>query len=488
MSRTRTAAIVFGCALAGKLLLLAVFGPLIAPDTPAYIDYAKAILTDASWRTRADLGSSFAPDLVFRMVGYPLVVAAFESLSPLRWQGWLIAFQILISALASARLYVVFERISQNRKLALGLAFAHATAINLVFDQFILTDAIYLALWIFATCSIVEISLDREASWCRLCEISAAFLGCFLLREVTGTLVLLWLPLLVIALARVHRLGRSLMLAALVLTPVFSAQQAYNTWNVYRTGERFVTTSYQLVLLQPLVNAARYDRSIFGGSEPLDVVARPVLSRFGYDEAYAISVALHRDYGWNALHNARELERRYWQAWRQHPVAMLRAMSERFRFGYLMALVAPLSSLNMTLSWTGAAENNALSFSTLSRKTFKEGRIQYALLWLFDILCRLASLAIFVTVAAAAATAAWRIRELGKYPLVLEMLAMTALAGGFFGAHALVHVEERYLMPIFPVILMAFAIAIRMRAELFQPLPLPHWFKRSPAQMGTIRI
>ncbi len=466
MSRRGAAAVLFGCLLALKLLLLIVVGPLIAPDTPPYVEYANAILADSGWRMRADLGATFAPNLVYRMMGFPLLIAAFKSLSASHWQWLFVGFQIVIAVLATCRLFVVLDRISGNRSLALGLAVAQATAINIVFDQFVLTDGVYLALLMFATCSIVEISLDGVVSKSRLFEISAAFAGCFFLREATSTLVLLWVPLLVIALSRALSLRGAAIVAALVVMPVFASQFAYKTWNQYRTGERFVTTSYQLVLLQPLVKAYRYDKAIFGGDEPLDRVARQHVSRYHYEEAVVVGDALHREYGWNALRSAHEIERRFWKAWRQQPSAMARAMSDRLKFGYTMILVEPLSSMNFLVSWISAANNNAVSFGTLTRKTFKEGRIWYAPLWLFDLACRLASLLILVSVVAGAAYLAFRIRTFATLPLALEALALTALAGGFIGAHVIVHLEERYMMPIVPMGLMVFAFLVRNRGVL----------------------
>ena len=479
MSRRGAAALLFAGILALKLLLLALLGPLMAPDTPAYVEYATAIMADAGWRTRADLGATFAPNLVFRMMGFPLVVAGFKSLSASHWQWLFVGFQIVIAVLATCRLFVVLDRISGNRNLALGLAVAQATAINIAFDQFVLTDGLYLALMMFATCSIVEISLDRAVSTYRLFEISALFAGCFFLREATSTLILLWIPLLVIALSRAMSLRGAALVAALVVMPVFASQFAYKSWNQYRTGERFVTTSYQLVLLQPLVKAYRYDKAIFGGDELLDRVARQHVSRYHYDEVVVVGDALHREHGWNALHSAREIERRFWKAWREHPGAMLRATGDRLKFGYTMILVEPLSSVNFLVNWISAANNNAVSFGTLTRKTFKEGRIWYAPLWLFDLACRLASILILVSIMAGAAYLAWRIRTFATLPLALEALALTALAGGFIGAHVIVHLEERYMMPIVPVGLMVFAFLVRNRGALLEA------WRGAPATVAT---
>jgi hypothetical protein len=41
--------------------------------------------------------------------------------------------------------------------------------------------------------------------------------------------------------------------------------------------------------------------------------------------------------------------------------------------------------------------------------------------------------------------------------MVPETLAMSALISGYYGAHAIVHLEERYIMILFPVVLLIFA-------------------------------
>jgi hypothetical protein len=454
--------LVFGALAIAKLLTLIFLGPLRAPDTPAYVEFAKTIVSDPDWRSTVDFASSFAPNTIYRMIGYPMLIVVFQALVGERWDYAIVAAQLVLAAYATSRVFLVLDRISGNRGLAAGLAVAQATAVNFVFDQFVLTDSFYLSLLILATCGIVETSLDSQARIPRLAGIALCFVGCFLLREATSTLVLLWLPLLVLALSRAMKLRSALAVAVLIVAPVFVAKSAYSSWNYARTGERLVTTSYQLVLLQPLVKGYRYDKSIFAGDTPFDAIARRTVVTFSYDEVWMINHLAHKELGWTAPVIAKEVERRFWRfAW-NHPRAALMAVREEVRFNHAMLLVSPVPTMNLLLGWIGVGGKNPVSLSTLNRRVFKEGRVTYLPLLVVDLVSRLASIIILLISIWGVYQLVFRFREMARRQLVPESLAMAALVAGFYGAHAIVHLEDRYLMALFPIVLMIFANVVRL--------------------------
>jgi len=185
-----------------KFAVLYFLGPLPAPDSPNYIAYADHILRSNQWRTNVDLGATSAPIPLFRMVGYPLVLVGAKQLSPDGWLWLVVSLQLVLSVLATYRLFRLLCRVSGNPNLALFFSLAQATAITMFFDQMVLTDTLYLFLLTHITCSIVEISLDRRLGYFRSVSFAASFAACFLLREASAVLCLLWFPLLLIALSR----------------------------------------------------------------------------------------------------------------------------------------------------------------------------------------------------------------------------------------------------------------------------------------------
>lgn len=453
-----------------KLALWMWLGPQVAPDTRHYAIYAEAMSKDSRWLTAIDWKSAPAPSLTLRMIGYPALIYISQSISLANWQWLLTALQILLSVYVTLRLFLVLGRLCQLRWLAVALALAHATSVTLMFDQFILTDAVNLSALLLATLAMLELSLGERTSWWRLAEIALGFLFAFLMRDATAMLMWFWLPLLAVALSRSMSVWRAAAIGVALLAPTLIAKQVYAQWNVLRTGDRFVTTSYQSVLALPLVKAYQFDKTIFGGDNVIDRVARETITRHTFDDVLAMNHRLHAAYGVTAPQMMREMERRFWRLLVDHPRAFLLAFFDRQRVNYAFSLVAPLSSVNSLVSMADPSRNNFVSHLTLRRHVFSEGRVQFLPLLLIDVASRAASILILMYAFAGTFLMLRRRRELAGTPLVLEAIAMAALVGSFYMAHAIVNLEERYLMPMFPVVLMMFAIAVRLAPQLGLPV------------------
>src|SRR6516165_12736752 len=73
----RSIAYFLGGVITIKLAVLFLVGPVIWPDTEAYISFADVILARAQvFDHMGFAGGPAAPILVFRLAGYPLVLAA----------------------------------------------------------------------------------------------------------------------------------------------------------------------------------------------------------------------------------------------------------------------------------------------------------------------------------------------------------------------------------------------------------------------------
>jgi len=264
---------------------------------------------------------------------------------------------------------------------------------------------------------------------------------------------------------------RALAAAVLIFVPLFASIAAYKSWNEMRTGHPIVTTSYQLVLMYPLIRAYRYDPSIFAGESDFDRVARASISRYRYEDGIEINQTLHSRYKWNGIALAREVESRYWRAWRTNFVAMLRATADRMRFADATILVQPVGTLNMILSWAKVTEWNALSTTTLARNVFAQGNVGYLPLLFFDLAGKIASVAIVIALALGAVQALRHWPSSRSRPLILEFMAMGAIIAGFYGAHAIVRIDHRYLMPLLPVAFIMASVLYRQRDILFLSAP-----------------
>jgi hypothetical protein len=467
-SRAPAVATILVALAASKLVLLGLLGPLPAPDTPAYTGYAGVILRDSRWLTSVDFTAGFAPIEAFRMAGYPLLIALARCITPQLWDWAVVLIQILVALLATLSLYRVLWLLSENARLAASLTVAQAAGLNFVFDQSILTDSLYLSLLVLVTCALVRSSIEKRLPAVRLAFSSIAFAACLMLREASTLLCPLFSPLLFLALVRSgYSRVRATALVFATFLPLLATSQAYKAWNEARTGISFLTTGYQTAALLPLVEAYRYDSKVFAGSDVFDSVARAQIHEFGFSEVLAINEILFRDMGWSGLQIAREVERRYWQTWLRHPLAMVRATLSRIRLKEAMMLVQPFASLNMLWLLANSSEEKRISFVDLGRHIFLEGQLTMVPLWAADLFMHAAALSMLVLAGASILiTACSPSRR--RTTLAPEVLALAFAAVGIFGAHLPVHVESRYLMPCYAIIFLICAWGWRYRYELFR--------------------
>lgn len=446
-----------------KLGLLVTIGPVHAPDSAEYLNFGRAILAGNVSLREIDFARHMAPVTMFRMAGYPAIVAGALAVSNDAWAWLICALQIGVAVCVSVYFYVVARAVAGDWRLALLLTVAQASALNGAIDQFILTDSLYVSLCTLATLALVEIAILAKPPAGRLFAAAAALTGAFLIREAHLMLCLLWAPLAFVALVQRQAIIRALLGTAIMLAPILLTSHVYQSWNLHRSGTRMLTTVYQVVLLHPLVRAQRHDPQIFGGDTDIERTARATIKNYDYADTVAINQTLHRDHGWRAPELARDMQRRYWQAWRQHPYAMLRAAADRIGFDHLLLIVQPLATVNYLLSQSSPELRNAVSFSTLKTRVFKSGQIQYLPLLLFDIAAKMASLVLLAMAIRTATVACTGLR--------LPSLALMMLPAGYYAAHIAVHFDDRYMMPVIPAVLLGAAIGWRDVATKRQSRP-----------------
>ena len=113
MLNCKLVGVFLGGVIAIKLAVLLLIGPIIWPDTEAYVSYAEGILarSQALFVIDFDAGPA-APIFLLRLAGYPLILAAANLISPPYYGQVTVFFQIGLNLLAILLMAMVLARLS----------------------------------------------------------------------------------------------------------------------------------------------------------------------------------------------------------------------------------------------------------------------------------------------------------------------------------------------------------------------------------------
>jgi hypothetical protein len=192
-----------------------------------------------------------------------------------------------------------------------------------------------------------------------------------------------------------------------------------------------------------LIEAAHFDHSIFAGSTPIDEVGRPLLAEMeaglhGY-EAEA-NVALHRDYGWDAVRINHEVTLAFLRAWRDHPRAMIFHIFHHISETQLHQAVRPIETVRDVLLW-----NTGTSHDFGAERAVKNGNWWMIPAVIANWLAMTAS--VFVFGAFLVVTPIRLLREgwTAETSVSIGIWCFYLTVGGLY---ATVHLEPRYLTPV----------------------------------------
>ena len=426
---------------------MVVWGPAALPDTQGYIAFAQRILEDGRWLGDAGLDAAPMPLTAFRIIGYPVLVAAAKVLSQAHWDWILILTQICVFTISLIAFALLVVRAGLKKGFAAFCVIATGLSLSWTLDQSLLTDSLFSSLFVIVLSTLSIGSLERKP----LSLVEALGLGMllamtFLLRE--GAFVLSALLLIPLA-ARIvsTKVGRlkSVVCAVLFFLPLILASQAYQSWNEYRTGERFVTTGGQTAYLQGLADAARRAPRVFSGQDDLDRIARKVFSDYSFSEVMEVSRELHRA-GYRAPQIAELTKEKYFHAWIEYPVPMFRMAVRHLRESYAFLAFRPLAAARETGFWS-TGERPWPNYGDL-----KSGGIGAKVVFGLETAERVVG--IVLTLVFLVAPIIWGIHVLsgkgGTSSHKLVWLSLWLVYLGFLCAHAMVHIEPRYLMPVLP--------------------------------------
>jgi len=452
-----------------KLLLLFVYGPIVMPDTGDYLAYAKTILDSTDWLHKADISSSPLP-LAYRMIGFPAVLAASLTIGGPTWQYVVIALQFALSLCAGWMVYRLALELGLPWKAAIAAVIAFATSIQLTLDQTLLTDSIHASLVIIAVCLLSKgVGSGMPMRLGEVVLAGALLALAFLLRDAMQYLLVAFLPVLAARMLATRNGGlRNVAICLALVMPVLATVEAYKTWNYYRTGERFVAPIGQLTVLYFLTRAAQFDPHVLDGDTPVEIVARrhvrdrdPKVLNLAYGVSYELF-----DRGYRSNDIAKSSYTLYFKSWRDHPHAMFGVIREHVSERLLKLAFRPLTSVCQTIEWATKAkpcpDERLLLRSALSGFAGEDPSVPVLLvLGSGERIISIGVSLAFVLGVPLMLVFDLRRRRLAVEPSVLLTAAYWAMTIGWTAAYAAVVMEERYLAPVVPFVIVSGLVVIQ---------------------------
>jgi hypothetical protein len=425
-----------------KLGVLLILAPALQFDSFGYEKYADAILSGAF--RHVDLATDPMPVTLTRMIGYPAVIAAAKVIAGRDWAWTVVFFQFAVSLWATAMVYRLARAFPLGVWLSLCVVAAQATAMQFVVDQAVLTDSLTGSTTTIATCILGLIALCRTATPLPVYVGAGALIAvAFLIRDVIAFFAIGLVPLAAAAALVQHSRFRQLAACALVFVPVIATHFAYTEWNRVRIGAAVATSISQAALFGALVEATRYDDTIFSGSTPIDEVGRRVqkimdAGQAGY-EAQS-SILLHRDYGWDAVRINHEVTLAYLHAWRDHPRAMIFHIFHHISETELHQAVRPIETVRDMLLWTTGSMHDFAS-----ERAVRSGNLWMIPAVIANWLSMTASVIVFLAFLVITPMRLMREGWNAETSVSIGIWCFYLTVGGLY---ATVHLEPRYLTPV----------------------------------------
>ena len=272
--------------ISGKLAILSLLGPSIWPDTGAYVSFADAILANGeAFRPIDWTGGSAAPPFVFRLAGYPLVLAVAKILSPGYYGSITVIFQIFLNMLAVILIFRVADCLAFSVNQMIFALALYVFSDSLLFDNSLLSDSIYGSLF-----NVVIFSLIGHVVGCwRLTLVGTLGLGLlwgFSTWTRDSGIYFTYLPIILLTAIAfrtsggvLRRLSHLLAFTAVVVAMV----GAYAALNKYRTGEVFFSITGVENWLRPVFDMAQYKYAEpFAGDDLVSETVREGMPDYGY--------------------------------------------------------------------------------------------------------------------------------------------------------------------------------------------------------------
>lgn len=448
-----------------KLFVIVLYGPLTQPDTGGYVTYATQMVRDTNWLLYQPGGGG---DASYRMVGYPALIVLAKAATGPAWDYSLVVVQAGLGLVSVAVLYRFFRRVLPHWRWALAGAAGFGLSQAVVFDVMVLTDGIYGSIIAIAAGSLGVSAVERSCSGPRILFAGVLLCFAFLIRESTLVLGLAFLPLVAVAAYRsTGRLFASGAAMAIFMAPILITAAAYVVWNQYRSEAPFVTTGARTAYLLPLVRIAEGGLPIFDGSGAFDETVRATLRDFTYEDVLNINRELGRK-GWTAIEISQAVSEKYRQTVFRFPGALASYAARELRLERrTLSLAHPVRSFVHLEEFKHSGSLGGLSKRI--RQAIDTGDLGLSMVVALELAFNAVAIVLGVL-----AFIVFPIRYLGALVLRAPMpdvwhvvAAAWLLYAGFISAYAMIRVEDRYLIGVAPMMLLA---ALVMAADVVDKL------------------
>lgn len=441
-----------------KLAMIVIVGPVWWPDSTDYSDMADGILHDSSWLHDAHYTSNHLGGLTFRMVGYPLIVAAAKALFGGGYETALIAFQSALSVGLYLILLAVVPSLLRFRGARVLITVLYMLSPMTIFDVSILSDSVTAVL---VLSPLLYLLGAMSGAW-RLRFDGAVAAGVMwaigvLIRDAGRFFMII--PLAGVALWAVLDRGRGLRavgVAACLVVPTVLSVAAYQGWNTYRTGESFLSTTGTNNWLRPVFELkARGLADPFLGDDAVDRAVRKVDPPLEWPGNLAVLSHILADEGLtpNGLQNT--VKAKYVDTVLAHPLAYARlVLFHKYQWGDT-AFIAfePTYQLDYLVLFSTGYDHRFLPSSRDLRARIKDSDVGALLLLVGKTVLRAMALVLLVGFLAGGfvylVLLFQRSGDQGRRAgaVVFCWLAFFAWSLMF----ALIHREDRHLLPVLPL-------------------------------------
>jgi hypothetical protein len=466
-----------GLVVAVKIVFFISYGPIISPDSVGYMNFADEIVHQTDWWYYVDINTLWYPPNAFRSIGYPLVLAMGKLISPEYANALVVLFQSVLSLLTSYLILRLSYCLSERFWVAAFCALAHAISQALLVDQSILTDSLNTSLLLIVICMLGRSILQNDKpTFGKMLGVGLLIALAFLVREAGNQLqYLYWSFALFWIYKSTASMPKKALLFVCFILPMLVFIQAYKGWNEYRTGERFITTAGQTTMFFPAlelkvrgINAFENDEYLNDLEpylEPLDVV--PQLQNVA-----VINRHLTEKHGMNSNAKSQYAFKKFFGYWIDHPLGMVQVTLSRLRSKQLFLDFMPFETM-LTIDFWSTSTKPFNKTRDLFEKVRDEFRYDLLVAYLGRNIERLIS--IIITVGFIIGVPVLLVRKIkqngGRLSALDQKHVLITLFWliyvGYTFAFAMVHLEQRYLLPVVPLSVMAGLFVLMHPLERF---------------------
>lgn len=445
-------------ALTLKLALAWFGGPHLHEDSGLYIWFADAILDPGrSWLLNEEWLDHTYHFLSLRTAGYPLLLAGAKAVADESY-GWpVIFFQTVLTFGWMALSYRIAAAVTPSAPWRLAYLVFLVASQSLLFDLVVGTDSVYASLFLY--CCLVPIGaalgLWRLPLW--LCVALGAAWGYSIWIRDAGAYFIYapLLPLLAYGAARLYGGWRRFAPAAAFIVAALAVHGAYLGWSDLRFGRPVMSTVGQHNWLRPIFDMAQagYARP-FDDDHLISKIVRENAIPYAWPEHLKILDILHHQYNQDPIEIVGTVKSAYVHYVFSNPVGYARIVLKQLM---LDRLAFNLTNIPYTLNeffqygpFIGHRVEPGVR--ELSRALRHDGDLAAGGLLLLIAAGRACSLAAFAwfavwvpwrVVGAAAGGRGWRAEDALAAYCWLVFFA-------FSGMYAMIHFEDRHLLPVLP--------------------------------------